>query len=72
MHYIGRYSAQSRRNDTTLDSAGVSEYLSSASRLVHERTETDLERSCLVEELKLPEIMFHSSSSSGMLPSVNK
>lgn len=62
---LGRYSAHSTSNDTTQDSASIGQYLSSASQLIRERTETDLEKPCLVEELKLPDIMFYASDNAG-------
>jgi hypothetical protein len=58
---IGRYSGHSKGNGQ--ESSGVQEL--PTSQLVRERTETEFEKSCLVEELKLPDIMFYASDNAG-------
>lgn len=66
MHgYLGRYSSQATSRNKTLESAGVGGSKSPVSGIVGDQIETELERSCLVEELKLPEIMFPASDNAG-------
>lgn len=56
--FSGHCNAHPKANDSTQESAGICRY-------PLERIGIDVGKSCLVEELKLPDIMFYTSNTAG-------